>query len=73
MQWHIDLYLIRLDFGPEQVVDTIKSFFGFSISHETMYQYLLYDKKKADHYTNISTLCLKDGVNDTILMIPAVD
>ena len=45
-QWRIVLYLIRLDYSPEQVSDTIKAFFGFSMSHETMYQYLLYDKKK---------------------------
>jgi len=45
-QWRIVLHLIRLDFSPEQVADTIKTFFGFSMSHETMYQYLLYDKKR---------------------------
>ena len=45
-QWRIVLYLIRQDYSPEQVSDTIKAFFGFSMSHETMYQYLLYDKKK---------------------------
>ena len=45
-QWRIVLNLIKLDFSPEQVADTITTFFGFSMSHETMYQYLLYDKKK---------------------------
>lgn len=45
-QWRIVLNLIKLDFSPEQVADTISTFFGFSMSHETMYQYLLYDKKK---------------------------
>ncbi|MDX9897532.1 MAG: IS30 family transposase [Spirochaetia bacterium] len=45
-QWRIVLNLIRLDFSPEQVSDTLKTFFGFSMSHETMYQYILYDNKK---------------------------
>ena len=45
-QWRIVLNLIKLDYSPEQVAYTIKAFFGFSMSHETMYQYLLYDKKK---------------------------
>jgi IS30 family transposase len=45
-QWRIVLNLIKLDYSPEQVSYTIKAFFGFSMSHETMYQYLLYDKKK---------------------------
>lgn len=45
-QWRIVLNLIKLDYSPEQVSFTVKAFFGFSMSHETMYQYLLYDKKK---------------------------
>ena len=45
-QWHIVLYLIKLDFSPEQASNIIKLFFGFTISHETIYLYLLYDKRK---------------------------
>lgn len=45
-QWQIVLSLIRKDYSPEQVSHIIKEFFGFTISHETIYLYLLYDKKK---------------------------
>ena len=45
-QWRIVLHLIKLDYSPEQASDIISQFFGFSISHETIYLYLLYDKKK---------------------------
>jgi transposase, IS30 family len=45
-QWQIILFLLRLDFSPEQISNTLKRFALFSISHETIYQYLLYDKKK---------------------------
>ena len=45
-QWSTVLYLIQLDFSPEQASHIIEQFFGFSISHETIYQYLLYDKNK---------------------------
>jgi len=45
-QWHIVLMLIKADYSPEQASHIIKEFFDFSISHETIYQYLLYDKKK---------------------------
>ena len=45
-QWSIVLNLIKLDFSPEQASNIIKRFFGFSISHEMIYLYLLYDKKK---------------------------
>jgi IS30 family transposase len=44
-QWRIVLYLIKLDYSPEQASHIIKAFYGFSISHETIYLYLLYDKK----------------------------
>jgi IS30 family transposase len=37
--------LIQSDFSPEQVSHVVAQYFGFSISHETIYQYLLYDKK----------------------------
>jgi len=45
-QWRIILFLIELDYSPEQVSHTVNKYFNFSISHETIYQYLLYDKKK---------------------------
>jgi IS30 family transposase len=45
-QWRIVLNLIRQDFSPEQVSNIIKTYFDFTISHETIYQYILYDKKK---------------------------
>ena len=45
-QWQIIQFLLRLDFSPEQISNTLKRFALFSISHETIYQYLLYDKKK---------------------------
>ena len=45
-QWKIVLFLIKQDFSPEQVSNIIKLNFDFSISHETIYLYILYDKKK---------------------------
>ena len=49
-QWRIVLYLIQLDFSPEQAANIIKKFFGFSISHETIYLYLLYDKRRGGSF-----------------------
>lgn len=45
-QWRIVLDLIKDDYSPEQVSFIVKTYFGFSMSHETIYLYLLYDKKK---------------------------
>ena len=45
-QWGIVLSLIKADYSPEQVSNIIRAFFDFTISHETIYLYLLYDKKK---------------------------
>lgn len=45
-QWRIVLDLIKDDYSPEQVSYIVKTYFGFSMSHETIYLYLLYDKKK---------------------------
>ena len=45
-QWEMVLFLLRMKFSPEQISNTLKRFDLFSISHETIYQYLLYDKKK---------------------------
>jgi IS30 family transposase len=44
-QWDLVLFLLRHKFSPEQISNTLKRFNLFSISHETIYQYLLYDKK----------------------------
>ena len=38
--------MIKDDYSPEQVSFIVKTYFGFSISHETIYLYLLYDKKR---------------------------
>ena len=72
-QWQIILFLIRQDFSPEQVSNIILEHFGFTMSHETMYQYILYDKNMADLFISIFVLFLKDVVNDIILMILEVD
>ncbi len=45
-QWDIVLHLLRFQFSPEQISNTLKRFNLFSISHETIYLYLLYDKLK---------------------------
>ncbi len=45
-QWRIVLDLIQDDYSPEQIAYIVKNYFGFSMSHETIYLYLLYDKKK---------------------------
>jgi IS30 family transposase len=45
-QWKTILFLLKLDFSPEQISNTLKRFGMFSISHETIYQYILYDRKK---------------------------
>lgn len=45
-QWDLVLHLLKLDFSPEQISNTLKRFHLFSISYETIYQYLLVDKRK---------------------------
>jgi IS30 family transposase len=45
-QWSLVLFLLQNKFSPEQISNTLKRFKLFNISHETIYQYLLYDKKK---------------------------
>jgi IS30 family transposase len=45
-QWNLVLELIKDDYSPEQISYIVKNYFGFSMSHETIYLYLLYDKKK---------------------------
>jgi len=44
-QWNIVLKLIKLDWSPEQIVDHLKHHQSFTMSHETIYQYILEDKK----------------------------
>lgn len=53
-QWDIVLGLIKMRYSPEQASSIIKKYYGFSISHETIYLYLLYDKKNGgSHYENL--------------------
>jgi len=44
-QWNIVLKLVKKDWSPEQIVDHLKNHQSFTMSHETIYQYILYDKK----------------------------
>jgi IS30 family transposase len=44
-QWATVLRLIRYDFSPEEASNIIREHCDFTISHETIYQYILYDKK----------------------------
>jgi transposase, IS30 family len=62
--------LIKLDYSPEQVSYSVKAFFGFSMSHETMYKYLLYDKKKGISIYIHLRIVPKGGESGTIPMIP---
>jgi transposase, IS30 family len=45
-QWSLVVRLLRFDLSPEQISNTLKGNGFFSISYETIYKYLLYDKKK---------------------------
>jgi len=45
-QWRIVLHLLNKQYSPEQISNTLKRFNLFSISHETIYLYILYDKYK---------------------------
>ncbi|WP_319476731.1 IS30 family transposase [Marispirochaeta aestuarii] len=44
-QWKVVFRHLRRDWSPEQIVDHLKRFHTFTMSHETIYQYLLWDKK----------------------------
>ena len=44
-QWALVLSLLAHKLSPEQISNTLKRFKLFNISHETIYQYLLHDKK----------------------------
>ena len=72
-QWRIVLYLIKLDYSPEQASNIIKQFFGFSISHETIYLYLLYDKREVVQSINTYASCRKGVENDTTHTIHEAD
>jgi len=45
-QWNLVILLLSNDFSPEQISNTLKRHNIFDISHETIYKYLLHDKKK---------------------------
>lgn len=45
LQWNIVVKLVKKDWSPEQIVDHLKNHQTFTMSHETIYQYILYDKK----------------------------
>lgn len=44
-QWALVLRLLKYKLSPEQISNTIKTYCDFTISHETIYKYILYDKK----------------------------
>jgi len=44
-QWELILLLLSNGLSPDQICNTLLRFGLFSISHETIYQYLLHDKK----------------------------
>ncbi len=44
-QWAFVLRLLKYKLSPEQISNTIKTYCDFTISHETIYKYILYDKK----------------------------
>ena len=44
-QWGVVFQHLRRDWSPEQIVDHLKRFHTFTMSHETIYQYLLWDKR----------------------------
>jgi IS30 family transposase len=45
-QWNQVIFLIKQDFSPEQAAAYLKIFGSFSISHETIYKFILTDKKQ---------------------------
>jgi len=44
-QWALILRLLKYKLSPDQISNTIKMYCDFTISHETIYKYILYDKK----------------------------
>src|SRR5512142_1642539 len=45
-QWGIVLFLLQLKYSPEQISNILKRYNYFEISYETIYKYILYDKKQ---------------------------
>jgi len=44
-QWNVVIKKLKNDWSPEQIVDYLKKYRNFTMSHETIYQYVLDDKK----------------------------
>ena len=45
-QWAIVLQLLKYGLSPEQISNAIRLYCDFTISHETIYKYILYDKRR---------------------------
>jgi transposase, IS30 family len=45
-QWALVLKMLEHKFSPEQISNTIRMYCDFSISYETIYKYILFDKRK---------------------------
>ncbi len=45
-QWSQVIFLIELDYSPEQAAAHLKKYGSFSISHETIYKFVLADKER---------------------------
>lgn len=53
-QWRTVLFLLSLKWSPEQISETLKRYGLFSISYETIYLYLLHDRRHGGkHYLNL--------------------
>ena len=53
-RWSLVTYYIRKKWSPEQISAHVKKHTSFSMSHETIYQYILKDKKRGGNlYTNM--------------------
>ncbi|WP_319563014.1 IS30 family transposase [Marispirochaeta sp.] len=56
-QWKVVFTHLKRDWSPEQIVDHLKTTHPFSMSHETIYQYLLWDKRHGGNlYTHLRIL-----------------
>jgi len=53
-QWSLVVYYLRKKWSPEQISNHLESHASFSMSHETIYRYILKDKKKGGSlYSNL--------------------
>ncbi len=53
-QWSLVAYYLRKKWSPEQISDHLEHHTSFSMSHETIYKYILKDKKQGGFlYTNL--------------------